>query len=83
MKQYDIIRFVSMTSLGSLAAPHCHTGQSKGRYHARSVSILIVVVGRAPLMDFKEIVGTYSVNRPTAAGNGHIQEEKPENELKC
>ena len=34
MKQCDVIRFVSMTSLGSIAAPNYPTGQSKGRYRA-------------------------------------------------
>ena len=29
----------------------------------------------------KKLVKTNSVNRPTAAGDGNIQEEKPENEL--
>ena len=33
----DVIRFVSMTSLGSRAAPDCRTGQSKGRYCARAL----------------------------------------------
>ena len=32
----DVIRFVSMTSLGSIAAPDCRTGQNKGRYRARA-----------------------------------------------
>ncbi len=36
----DVIRFVSMTSLGSRAAPDCRTGQSRGRYCARAASIL-------------------------------------------
>ena len=30
----------------------------------------------------KKLVKTNSVNRPTAAGDGNIQEEKPEQELK-
>ena len=30
----------------------------------------------------KKLVRTNSVNRPTAAGDGNIQEEKPENELR-
>jgi hypothetical protein len=29
-----------MMSLGSIAAPDCRTGQSKGRYRARAASIL-------------------------------------------
>jgi hypothetical protein len=33
----DVIRFVSMTSLGSRAAPDCRTGQNKGRYCARAL----------------------------------------------
>ena len=31
----DVIRFVSMTSSGSIAAPSCRISQSKGRYHTR------------------------------------------------
>ena len=38
----DVIRFVSMTSLGSRAAPDCRTGQSKGRYCARLQSYSLV-----------------------------------------
>ena len=38
----DVIRFVSMTSLGSTAAPDCPTGHSKGRYCARVASILFL-----------------------------------------
>ena len=34
LKQCDVIRFVSMTSLCSIAAPDCCTSQSKGRYPA-------------------------------------------------
>ena len=73
-----------MTSLGFDSSPRL-SYRPKQRQISRehSASIPIVVVGRARLMDFKEIVRTYSVNRPTAAGDGNIQEEKPENELKC
>ena len=35
---YDVIRFVSMTSLCWTAAPNCRTGQSKGRYRAHTVN---------------------------------------------
>ena len=33
-EQCDVIRFVSMTSLGSTPDPDCRTSQSKGRYRA-------------------------------------------------
>ena len=35
-----------MMSLGLTTAPDCHTGQSKGRYQARTRSIPIVVIVR-------------------------------------
>ena len=44
MKQCDVIRFVSMTSLCSTAAPDCHTRQIKGRYPALAASFPVVVV---------------------------------------
>ena len=34
MKQYDVIRFVHMMSLGSIAALNCRNSQSIGRYRA-------------------------------------------------
>ena len=40
---------VSMMSLCSTAAPDCHTGQSKGRYHKRECSVPVVVINVACL----------------------------------
>ena len=33
LSQYDVIRFISMTSLCLTAAPDCRTSQSRGSYH--------------------------------------------------
>ena len=40
---------VSMMSLCSTAAPDCHTGQSKGRYHKRECSVPVIVINVACL----------------------------------
>ena len=41
---YEVIRFVSMKSVGSIAAPDCRTSQSKGRYCARTCTASFPVV---------------------------------------
>ena len=44
LSQYDVIRFIRMTSLCSTAAPDCRTSQSKGRYCAHACSILVIII---------------------------------------
>ena len=46
--QYDVIRFVSVTSLCSTVAPDCRTGKSKGRYCKQDCSIPVVVIEWVP-----------------------------------
>ena len=44
IKAIEVIRFVSMTSLGSIAAPDCHTGKKTDILNARASFPVIVVV---------------------------------------
>ena len=64
MKQCDVIRFVSMTSLCSTAAPDCRTSHSKGRYCTRVPSIPVFVVAGSHLITEKVLTccidGSYS-----------------------
>ena len=49
--QYDVIRFISMTSLGLTPAPDCRTVQSRGRFCKPVASFQVVVVA----LDYRKL----------------------------
>jgi hypothetical protein len=70
----DVIRFVSMTSSGSRAAPDCHTGQSKGRYCARalqSYSLVYYFLGTKVTQKLLRILKKLRCTTKTTTKNAH------------